>query len=98
MESATASVLVASLERAWEAIVARHAEIPPAVIVVAPGQGRARDGIKLGHFAASRWDVAGSERAEVLVGGEGLRLGPEELLGTLLHEAAHGLGFARSVR
>jgi len=97
MESCT-SVLVASLERAWDAIVDRHAEVPPAVIVVAPGQGRARDGLKLGHFAAGRWDVAGSERAEVLVGGEGLRLGPEELLGTLLHEAAHGLGFARSVR
>lgn len=92
-----ASVLIASLERAWEAIVARHPEVPPAVLVVAPGQGRARDGLKLGHFAAGRWDVAGSERAEVLVGGEGLRLGPEELLGTLLHEAAHGLGHARSV-
>lgn len=98
MNSGAASVLVASLERAWEAIVARHPDVPPAVLVVAPGQGHPRDGLKLGHFAAGRWDVAGSNRAEVLVGGEGLRLGPEELLGTLLHEAAHGLGHAREVR
>jgi hypothetical protein len=35
---------------------------------------------------------------ELFVGGEGLRRGPVELLATLLHEAAHALATARSIR
>jgi hypothetical protein len=35
---------------------------------------------------------------EVLIGGEGLHRGPLEVLGTLLHEAAHGLAQARGVQ
>jgi integrase len=35
---------------------------------------------------------------EVLVGGEGLHRSPLEVLGTLLHEAAHGLACARSIQ
>lgn len=93
-----ASPLVASLERAWEAIAARHPDLPSAVIVVAPGSGRRREELKLGHSAAGRWDVAGSTNPEVLVGGEGLRRGPHDVLGTLLHEAAHGLAHVRSVK
>jgi hypothetical protein len=34
----------------------------------------------------------------VLVDGEGLHRGPTEVLGTLLHEAAHGLAQARSIQ
>jgi hypothetical protein len=34
----------------------------------------------------------------VLVGGEGLQRGPTEVLGTLLHEAAHGLAQVRSIQ
>jgi hypothetical protein len=34
----------------------------------------------------------------VLVGGEGLQRGALEVLGTLLHEAAHGLAQARSIQ
>lgn len=92
------SGLVAALEAAWAAIVARHPDVPDAVIVVAPGSGRRPDQLKLGHFAAGRWDVSGHDRPEVLVGGEGLRRGALDVLGTLLHEAAHGLGFARGAR
>jgi hypothetical protein len=33
----------------------------------------------------------------VLVSGEGLQRGPVDVLGTLLHEAAHGLAYARKV-
>ncbi len=93
--SAGASGLVGALEGAWAAIRRRHGDVPPAVIVLASGtSGRAA---KLGHYAASRWEVAGSETAEVLVAGEGLRLGAEEVLGTLLHEAAHGMAHVRNV-
>ena len=42
--------------------------------------------------------MGGLDRPEVLVGGEGLRRGPVDVQGTLLHEAAHGLAFARGVR
>jgi hypothetical protein len=52
---------------------------------------------ELGHFAPHRWQVQGADRHEVLVGGEGLQRGPVEVLGTLLHEAAHGLAQARSI-
>lgn len=93
-----ASALVATLERAWAAIVARHPEVPHVVVVVAAGSGGGRSELKLGHFAAARWEANGGQLPELLVGGEGLRLGPHEVLGTLLHEAAHGLGLARSIK
>jgi hypothetical protein len=54
--------------------------------------------LNLGHFAPHRWQVNGSDRHEVLVGGEGLNRGALEVLGTLLHEAAHGLAQARSIQ
>ena len=90
-----ASGLVRALEAAWAAIRAHHRDVPEVVIVLASGtSGR---GAKLGHYAASRWDVAGSTTAEVLVAGEGLRLGSVEVLGTLLHEAAHGIAHERRI-
>ena len=57
--------------------------------------------LNLGHFAAGRWQLtspdAPTDRPEVLVSGEGLQRGPIDVLGTLLHEAAHGLAYARKV-
>jgi hypothetical protein len=91
-----ASPLLACLERAWHAIQQRHPDVPAAVVVVASGAGG--KGLNLGHFAAHRWQVSGADRHEVLVGGEGLHRGPVDVLGTLLHEAAHGLACARDVQ
>ena len=93
-----ASVLVAALERAWSAIRARHPQVPEVVMVVASGSVGRRGELKLGHFADRRWTVATTERPELFVGGEGLAAGPVEVLGTLLHEAAHGLAAARGVQ
>ena len=92
----TTSALLAALEATWAAIRARHPEVPAAVLVVAPGG----DGRRLawGHFAAGRWQHAGAARPEVLVVGEGLRRPARQVLGTLLHEAAHGLADQRGVR
>lgn len=90
-----ASELVAALERSWGAIVERHPDVPPAVVVVAAGSGGRA--LKLGHFAAGRWDIAGRSHPEVLIAGEGLRQGPSEVLGTLVHEGAHGVAHTRSV-
>lgn len=98
--------MVAALESAWSAIRARHLEVPPAVVVLAPGSGGHAGGrgsggqLRLGHFGALRWQAAagGEELSEVMVGGEGLARGPVDVLGTLLHEAAHALGFVRGVK
>jgi hypothetical protein len=91
----TASLLVAALERTWQTIRRRHPDVPEAVLVVASGSAGKR--LTFGHFALHRWQVAGADRYEVLVGGEGLQRGPTDVLGTLLHEAAHGLAQARSI-
>jgi hypothetical protein len=92
----TASLLLAALEHAWQTIRTRHPDVPDAVLVVASGSEGKR--LNLGRFAPHRWQVKGSDRHEVLVGGEGLQRGPLEVLGTLLHEAAHGLAQARSLQ
>jgi hypothetical protein len=100
-DSNAGSVLVAALERAWSAICDRHPQVPEVVMVVASGSAGSggRRGLKLGHFAAQRWKVADddAERSELFVGGEGLAAGAVGVLGTLLHEAAHGLGAARGI-
>jgi hypothetical protein len=91
-----ASLLLAALEHTWQTIRTRHPDVPDAVLVVASGgEGRR---LNLGHFAPHRWQVNGADRHEVLVGGEGLHRSPLEVLGTLLHEAAHGLAQARGVQ
>jgi hypothetical protein len=91
----TASLLLAALEHTWQTIRTRHPDVPEAVLVVASGSAGKR--LNLGHFAPHRWQVAGADRHEVLVGGEGLQRGPLDVLGTLLHEAAHGLAQARGI-
>ena len=91
-----ASLLVAALEHTWHTIRGRHPDVPEAVLVVASGAEGKR--LNLGHFAPHRWQVQGADRHEVLVGGEGLQRGPVDVLGTLLHEAAHGLAQARSTQ
>src|SRR6266536_1291322 len=92
-----ASALLAALERAWVAIRTRHPEVPPAIVVVA--SGTETKATRLGHFAVGRWTVQGNPSAqpEVLVAGEGLGRGAADVLATLLHEAAHGLCWARRV-
>jgi hypothetical protein len=98
-----ASRLVAALERTWTTIRARHPQVPEVVLVVAAGSDPRGTRLTLGHFAAGRWQLATptggqpADRAEVLVGGEGLRRGPVDVLGTLLHEAAHGLAYAHGI-
>jgi hypothetical protein len=91
-----ASLLVAALEHTWHTIRSRHPDVPDAVLVVASGAEGKR--LNLGHFAPHRWQVQGADRHEVLIGGEGLQRGPLEVLGTLLHEAAHGLAQARGIQ
>jgi hypothetical protein len=98
-----ASELVAAMEVAWSAIQRWHPDVPAVVVTVGAGSiGVPVGALKLGHFAARRWvtnDSADSGGiAELFVGGEGLRRGADEVLATLLHEAAHGLADARGIK
>jgi len=94
--------MVAALEQAWTDIRKHNPDLPPAVVVLGAGSiGAPAGALKLGHFAAMRWadtDNDGQRLAEVFVGGEGLVRGPAEVLGTLLHEAAHALAHVRRIQ
>lgn len=91
--------LVAALEAAWNSIRHQHPEVPAVVVTLGAGSGQ-RGGLKLGHFAAARWEIAGEDEArpELFIGGEGLERGAEGVLATLLHEAAHGVATARDIQ
>lgn len=88
--------LVRAVAQVWAAIRANHADVPDVVITV--GAGAETRGLKLGHFAAGAWQHEESEVSELFIGGEGLARGPEEVLATLLHEAAHGIAHTREIK
>lgn len=95
--------LIAALERAWGDIRERHPEVPPAVLITGSGSEgqRRRNELRLGHFAAGRWQAAAKpegELPEIFVGGEGLQRGAGPVLATLLHEAAHALADVRAIK
>ena len=88
-----------TLEQTWAGIRRRHPGLPAVVVVLAAGSiGAPRGMLRLGHFAAMRWDHDGATLPEVFVGGEGLARGPLDVLGTLLHEAAHALAHVRGIK
>ena len=91
-----ASRILKVLEDTWMEIRRRHPEIPAVVIIVASGTDGKQ--ARFGHHAPGRWHVAGENRAEIMISGEGLRRTPREVLGTLLHEAAHALATARGIQ
>jgi hypothetical protein len=91
--------IVAALERAWDEIRRRSPDLPQVVMVVASGSDGAPAGwLKLGHFAAMRWQTGDGLLPEVFVGGEGLAAGPTAVLATLLHEAAHAIADVRGIK
>lgn len=93
--------IVAALEATWTAIQTDHPEVPDVVIVLASGSvGMPKGVLRLGHFAAMRWHHTRGEARlpEVFVGGEGLARGAVDVLGTLLHEAAHALAHVRGIQ
>ncbi len=93
-----AAPLVGVLEATWAAIARRHGDLPQAVIVVASGTDTRSGLARWGHFAALRWVRGETRLPEVLIAGEGLARGAEAVLGTLLHEAAHGLAQVRGIQ
>jgi uncharacterized protein DUF6884 len=103
----TTSQLLAALEACWAAIRRQHPEVPAAVLVVAAGSDRRQGLFKWGHYARLRWrprpvEGAGGGGAaalpEVLVAGEGLERPALEVMGTLVHEAAHAVADVRQLQ
>lgn len=95
-DPAVVSRLLVVLEDAWTAIRRNHPQIPPVVIIIASGSnGKQR---LYGHHAPQRWYAAGTDRAEIMISGEGLARDATSVLGTLLHEAAHALATARQIK
>jgi len=97
------SLIVAAVEQAWSSIQHRHLDVPGVVVTFGAGTiGTAPGSVRLGHFAPARWaaDATATETPvhELFIGGEGLARGPVNLLGTLLHEAAHALAHARDIQ
>ena len=90
------SGIVRVLEDIWRAIRARHGELPAVVIIIASGTERKQP--VFGHHAPGRWHAGNEQRAEIMISGEGLRRHPRDVLGTLLHEAAHALAAARGIK
>lgn len=95
-QSPSSARLVAAVEDVWAEIRARHSEVPPVVVALAGSY--AGKGLIFGHFAPDRWVREDSRLPELFVGGEGLERGPVPVLGTLLHEATHGLADARGIK
>ncbi len=94
-----AALLTLSLSRVWAAIRQHHPGVPEVVLLPVPNPHGNR-GV-LGHFAALRWtarsDQAGRRIHEVVVVAEHLDRTAEDVVGTLLHEAAHALNFERGL-
>lgn len=74
--------------------------MPDVILTLGAGSLGERAGqLRLGHFAADRWQHGENERLpELFVGGEGLQRRPVEILGTLLHEAAHAVAHVRGIK
>lgn len=59
--------------------------IPPAVIVINSSAS------KYGHYSRSRWRHGNNILSEIMISAEGLKRSPRDVLGTILHEAVHGI-------
>lgn len=95
---AEASELVEAIEDVWAAIRWRHGDVPEVIVTLGAGSIGSRSGLRLGHFGAWRWVRGEDQVHELFVGGEGLERGATPVLGTLLHEAAHGAAVVREVK
>lgn len=89
--------ILQTLEACWEDIRTHHPEVPRVRLVLGTGIDR---GVyrKRGHWWPSQWSEDDRLVPEVMISGEHLQRGQDAVLATLLHEAAHGLAWARGVK
>ncbi len=100
---AASSGLVIALEAVWAEIRRRHPDVPVVIVTVTVGAGSigASPGtLRLGHYAAARWRPATDRprRSRTVHRRRSLALGAVDVLGTLLHQAAHGVAFTRAIK
>ncbi|MFI6364152.1 hypothetical protein ACIBG0_15530 [Nocardia sp. NPDC050630] len=96
--STFAGSVVTAIESTWATIRDRHPDVPDVVVAMAAGSIGSPRGVRLGHFGPDRWLHGQEWMPELFVGGEGFALSACDVLGTLLHEAAHGVARARGVQ
>ena len=96
---ASNSEVLAVLEQAWNRIQVLHPDVPNCRMVIATGGQSSRGLVKLGHWWAEMWTDANENNVgEVLIASEHLKDSAEYIFGTVLHEAAHAMGYLRKVR
>lgn len=93
----TSTRIITAAESAWTSIRRRHPDVPDVVTTLGAGTSGRASRTRYGHFATARWDRDGDSVPEVFLGGEGLSRGALAVLGTLLHEAAHGVAHTRGI-
>jgi hypothetical protein len=97
------SRIITALEAAWDAIRARHADVPGVVIVTGAGSNQrgVPEGYRLrGHHWPARWVTGAVEdrAAELFIAGELLAAGGRAVIEVMLHEAAHALAALRGIK
>jgi hypothetical protein len=90
--------LVEAFATTWSAIQKRHPDVPPVVITMASSTTGGPMRGKHGHFGFDRWQQDETKVSELFVSGEGLQRGAVPVLGTLIHEATHGVAKIRGVQ
>ncbi|MFB7500158.1 hypothetical protein ACFC09_36665 [Streptomyces sp. NPDC056161] len=90
-ENATLSSVGAAITEAlcagWQDIRRHHPDVPDAVVTMGTRHGKRL----WAHFWAKQWSLTGGETVpEVWIAAEGLARGAADVMGSLLHEAAHG--------
>lgn len=88
------STLIRVVENIWTTIQTNNPDVPAVFVTIGEG------GNTLGHFWANRWKhrTADHKIHELFLGGEGLERGGSDVMGTLLHEAAHGIADHREIK
>lgn len=91
--------VITVMNRAWQAIQRNHPEVPAVMLVTGRRRHKSEGNIR-GQHCRETWHVDGSDKkaGEVWVTGERLAEGPEAVLQTMLHEAAHALAVIRDIR
>jgi len=88
-----------ALAQIWAKIRVLHKAVPGVMLLAAPAQ-RGEHNV-LGHFAPLRWTPRRDEKTqvhEVVVTAEWLTRKPEEVLCTLIHEAAHAANWDAGIK
>jgi len=85
-----------TLDSVWEDIRQQHPAVPPVVITL--GDESTRAALCLSRFSANAWEHQATHAHEVSLYGSELHRGAPQVLGVLLHDAAHALNATRQVK